>query len=408
MIRAVVYSGDMRALATTRFVTTVLGALIVASTWGAPRALASFECARVVALGDLHGGIESLYTILEATEITDRHRQWTSSDACVVIVGDMVDRGDRSRELLDYVMSLEKQAPGQVHVTLGNHEIMNLIGDLRYVTPGEFAAYSDLETKKQRRQGYQAFLRTPAARDLSGSERKDIFEQSYPPGWFAHREAFSPEGPYGAWLLSRPVLLRLESTLFVHGGIEVGDASRGLETLNEEILDEIAEYLRLREALVEEGSLGPLVPFGAAFAVVESHLTAREQGVDDGSSAAASENAARFLELKSAGFIRADGPLWTRKLALEDEESYSGDVTRTLLALGVERIVVGHTSQEDHRITSRFDDRVFLIDTGAGPAYGGYPSALEIEAGVVRAVYPDGVETLAGVEQGEDSALSNP
>ena len=158
--RSMVYSSNVRGVLTTRFVARALGVLIVALVSATPRVGASsFECARIVALGDLHGGVDSIHTILEATQITDRHRQWTSSDACLVIVGDMVDRGDRSRELLDYVISLGKQAPGQVHVTLGNHEVMNLIGDLRYVTPGEFGAYSDLETKKQRQRGRLAGLR---------------------------------------------------------------------------------------------------------------------------------------------------------------------------------------------------------------------------------------------------------
>jgi hypothetical protein len=405
----VVYSSFVLGVFTPRLVATALGALIVALAAATPRAGAStFECARIVALGDLHGGVDSIHTILEATEITDRHRQWTSSDACLVIVGDMVDRGDRSRELLDYVISLGKQAPGQVHVTLGNHEVMNLIGDLRYVTPGEFGAYADLETKKQRRRGRQFFLRTPAALELSGGERKETFDLLFPPGWFGHREAFDIEGRYGAWLLSRPVLLKLGSSLFVHGGIEVGDAARDLDLLNEEIVDQIAEYLRLRKALIEDGWLGPLVSFGAAFGVVDARLSAPEENPDDAGSPTANEIAERFLELRSAGFVRADGPLWTRKLALEEQESYSGDVTQMLLDLGIERIVVGHTSQKDHRIKSRFDDRVFLIDTGAGPAYGGYPSALEIEAGVIRAVYPDEVEILVGPVQREGAAGSGP
>ena len=169
----------MRLIATATLVTgsnprVVLAALILAIASGASGTFASsFECARIVALGDLHGGIDSLQTMLEGTGITDSHHQWTSSDACLVIVGDMVDRGDRSRELLDYLMSLERQAPEQVHVVLGNHEVMNLVGDLRYVTPGEFAAYADLETKKQRRAGYKIFLRTRAAQELSGSRRKE-------------------------------------------------------------------------------------------------------------------------------------------------------------------------------------------------------------------------------------------
>ena len=406
----------MRLIATPTLVTGsnprfVLAALTLAIASGASGTFASsFECARIVALGDLHGGIDSLQTMLVGTGITDSHHQWTSSDACLVIVGDMVDRGDRSRELLDYLMSLERQAPGQVHVVLGNHEVMNLVGDLRYVTPGEFAAYADLETKKQRQAGYEIFLRTRAAQELSGSRRKEAFEQSFPAGWFGHRQAFDSDGVYGKWLLSRPVLLVLDSTLFVHGGIEPDDASRAVERLSDEILDEIAEYVRLRKALVEAEWLSPLVSFGAAAAVVDERLSAPDESGESDAPSGASENASRFVELNQAGFVRAGGPLWTRKLALEDEEAYSAEVDRMLRQLGIERIVVGHTTQNDHRIRPRFDDRVFLIDTGAGPAYGGHASALEIEGSRVRAVYPDEVEVLVGqaAPSEEDVAVPRP
>ena len=60
--------------------------------------------------------------------------------------------------------------------------------------------------------------------------------------------------------------------------------------------------------------------------------------------------------------------------------------------LGVARLVVGHTPQEDGRIHARFGGRVFLIDTGMlASVYDGRPSALEIADGRVNAIYPDGV-----------------
>ena len=47
-----------------------------------------------------------------------------------------------SRKVLDLLMRLESEARaagGAVHVVLGNHEVMNIAGDLRYVSTEEYA-----------------------------------------------------------------------------------------------------------------------------------------------------------------------------------------------------------------------------------------------------------------------------
>ncbi len=63
---------------------------------------------------------------------------------------------------------------------------------------------------------------------------------------------------------------------------------------------------------------------------------------------------------------------------------------RLLSAAGLDRVVVGHTIQQDARIHVRFGGTVFLIDTGMNTAYAkrGRGSALEIVDGTVTAIYP--------------------
>jgi hypothetical protein len=362
------------------------------SSW---TAVASAECSRIIAVGDLHGAYEPFRAVLVETGLVGDDYRWQSDGACLVLLGDLVDRGEQTRRLFDYVMDLEKQADGRLHVVIGNHEIMNVVGDFRYVTAAELAEFAGDETKKQRQKGYSAFTRSEAARQLDRDQRKEEFARSFPPGWFAHREAFAPDGVYGAWILSKPVLLVLDETLFVHGGVEPSVTSRDLGELNAEIIAEVVEYDTLHARLVEAGWLSPLVPFGAAFSVVEQRLSTPEDGGEPYASGAEREIARRFLDLKGAWFVRSDGPLWSRKLAVADEGAFGETVDRMLQELGVERIVVGHTTQQDDfRIRARFGGRVFLTDTGAGPYYGGRPSALEISGDTVRAVYLDEVEVL--------------
>ena len=77
----------------------------------------------------------------------------------LVSLGDLLDRGDDSRKVMDLLMRLQVEAAaagGQVHVVVGNHEAMNVLGDLRYVSRGDYAAYAgdeDAATRDARTQG---------------------------------------------------------------------------------------------------------------------------------------------------------------------------------------------------------------------------------------------------------------
>jgi hypothetical protein len=61
-----------------------------------------------------------------------------------VQTGDVLDRGPDSRKVLDLLRRLEGEAAragGRVYALLGNHELMRLIFDWRYVSPEEIAAF---------------------------------------------------------------------------------------------------------------------------------------------------------------------------------------------------------------------------------------------------------------------------
>ena len=104
--------------------------------------------------------------------------------------------------------------------------------------------------------------------------------------------------------------------------------------------------------------------------------------------------AERFLALRRARFSDPDGPLWDRALADGNEAVMADAVAGIVAALEVDRVVVGHTTTDGHRIVSRFGGRVLVIDTAAGPAYGGRASALEIAGGRARALYRGESEVL--------------
>ena len=95
---------------------------------------------RIVAIGDVHGAYDALLETLQVAEVIDSELAWSGGKTHLVFTGDLLDRGAQSRRVMDLVMRLEKEARrrgGRVHLLLGNHEVMNLNGDLRYVAEEE-------------------------------------------------------------------------------------------------------------------------------------------------------------------------------------------------------------------------------------------------------------------------------
>jgi len=92
---------------------------------------------------------------------------------------------------------------------------------------------------------------------------------------------------------------------------------------------------------------------------------------------------------------RVDGPLWYRGLA-EEAESFAPMVDDVLAKQKARAIVIGHTVTPTARVRSRFDGKVFQIDTGMQSAYvpNGRASALEIDHGTMTAVYTDRRDVL--------------
>jgi len=90
--------------------------------------------------------------------------------------------------------------------------------------------------------------------------------------------------------------------------------------------------------------------------------------------------------------------MWYRGLSRTPPDEADAGVTTLLRRLNVTRLVIAHTPQLPGRISPRFDQRVFAIDTGMLSTYfkGGKASALQIAGDTVTAIYEDGEEILSG------------
>ena len=189
--------------------------LILVSLPSIPRAEAEADrwsnVERVIAFADVHGAYDDLTQLLRTVGVVDAQLHWAAGTAHVVSTGDLMDRGPGSRQVLDLLMRLQTEAQsagGMLHVLLGNHEALNLLGDLRYVTPAEFAAYK-------------------------AEDPADLPDNTHPPGYFGKRAAFARDGQYGRWLLGLPVAIIINDTLFMHGGPSLVLAGLSIEEINQ-------------------------------------------------------------------------------------------------------------------------------------------------------------------------------
>lgn len=95
---------------------------------------------RVISVGDLHGDYNNTVVILSALGVIGVDGRWTGGDTVLVQTGDVVDRGPDSFKIYRLLHRLQDEAPsagGRVILLLGNHELMNLAGDFRYVADAD-------------------------------------------------------------------------------------------------------------------------------------------------------------------------------------------------------------------------------------------------------------------------------
>jgi hypothetical protein len=332
---------------------------------------------------------------LQRSGVLDSDLAWSGEDTHLVIVGDILDRGPESRAAMDLLMRIENEAAiagGKVHVLIGNHEAMNLVGDLRYVSKAEYEAFGDDELAEDRETWFAAYVQDRAA----VREKRDVlradFDRSYPIGFFAHRRAFSSEGKYGRWLSQKPVVVVINETAFVHGGVSPMIGQIGLDGVNGRLREEMIEYMRNLEILFEAGVLLPTDNFYEHAVLLEKYsapLNTEARVVD----------AMTVVKRLNESDIHApDGPLWYRGNVACSELVEADRLDASLQAIGAKRVVIGHTPTLGRRIMQRFDGRIYEVDTGMfGEHYAGSGNALIMEQGRIFVVNQSSDELLSVV-----------
>jgi hypothetical protein len=307
---------------------------------------------RVVAVGDIHGAFDNFVAILRAAELIEGRDRWSGRRAVLVQTGDILDRGADSRRVVDLLQKLERdaqQAGGRVVSLLGNHEVMRIRDDFRYLSPGEIDAFKERDSEAYRESvltisNERAAQRAKAeGREHDPVAYREQFLKELPVGMIEMRQAFGAQGDYGKWVRQRATVARINDVVFVHGGISPEVAPLRCAGINAAVRTEMASVPATAEQLKSFISLGET------------------------------------------------GPLWYRGLAAEPEETLSATLPMILEQMQARAIVIGHTTVPG-KITARLGGRVIRIDTGMlnGTFYpGGVPAALELKGDTLTAIYLD-------------------
>ncbi len=372
---------------------------------------------RIVAIGDVHGDADAFLALLRRTGLVDESRHWTGGRATLVQTGDVLDRGAQARDVLDLLMALEAEATaagGAAVALMGNHEVMNALGMLRDVSPAAIAGFADSGSEERRVRAFDAHVAVAAARRAAitkagaslplppvlAEPAREAWMAAHPPGWLEYLEAFGPSGKYGRWVRARRVAVRLDDTIFVHGGLDPDRAPESVDAATEQARQELARWDAMRAWMIDKGlaaasfTYAEVVDAGRAeLARVAAETRGTEANASSGLPPAVLRHpVAELLAVDDWSLIDPRGPLWFRGFATWTSEEGKMGMEALQHRYGAVRFVVGHTPVRPPRQVARFGDRVFLIDTGISSVYrtdGGRPSALEIRDGIYTAVYLD-------------------
>jgi hypothetical protein len=343
-----------------------------------------------VAIGDVHGDFDDFVAILQKSGLIDAQHHWIGGKTTLVQVGDLLDRGPKPRDVMDLLMALEKealQAGGQVVSLLGNHEMMNIMGDLRYVTPVNFASFADSKSEERQKAAYQAYVKWRSSHMALFAELAQPMELTegewmarHPAGYVEQRDAFTPNGVYGKWLREHSALADIGGVIFLHGGISPNVAKMKLDGINTRIRDEIKQFDSAKQFLQEADIILPFFNLEEIRGAVLAEISAEKKGKVS-ANVPRQNRLIQFLGYTDWLSVKVDGPLWFRGYDQWSDEEGAAQMGKILDALKATRIVVGHTVQKGGRIRPRFGDKVFLIDTGMLSTYyaGGRASALQIQ-----------------------------
>lgn len=298
------------------------------------------EVETIIAMGDIHGDYDLCVKLFEIAGLIDKNQNWIGGKTHVVQVGDQIDRcrpfdgvachqdnvtmNDEASDIkiLKFFTKLDKQARkvgGKVISLLGNHELLNVVGEMGYVSKYGLDEFSDYEDPQNSNLIFK-----------SGEE--------------ARKYAFKPGNEYGKFLgCTRLGSVIIGSHLFVHAGI-VNQLIYDLNIKGKSSLYDI-------NVLLQKWLLG-LIDTNYVSKIISSSKS-------------------------SMFWNRILGSLPTN-INMEDERCHQ-HISEVLKILKIGSMIIGHTPQSftfNDTINSTCDNSVWRVDNGSSKAFDHFDNEL--------------------------------
>ncbi|KAG8800394.1 hypothetical protein FRC16_003018 [Serendipita sp. 398] len=293
----------------------------------------------IVGIGDLHGDLPNALKVLKMTNVIDDDNNWSGKIGKKHVEGVSTTADDYSGDdtiaLYKLMEKLREQAPrkgGLFLSTLGNHEVMNAIGDWRYVYNSEIKTFGGVEAR-QAALSSTGWLGKAWAQNYTITNRLPLH-----PSLGAPNTDHNPANNDG---VSHAALS------FVHGGLA---PDFPYLTPYPSSINSIGRSLLHKLQTRPQPPPHPPNPYPG----LPASATVAEQYLYDG-----------------------NGPLWYRGWATENENEACKKIDDVLKRTGTRRLVMGHTPTFTN-VVSRCNGKVIIIDTGISHAYGGVLSGLSI------------------------------
>jgi len=323
--------------------------------------------AEIYVVGDIHGAYHEVTSTLKNLNLIDEDNNWAGGNAHFVSLGDLVDRGPSARKVMDLFMNLQIQAEkagGQFHIVLGNHEMMNLQGDWRYLSVEEINEFAADESIQQRTQAYQQFIQWYQLEDNEGTLTN--FNNKYPAGFFAHYEAFNINGKYGQWLLQLPFIIKINDQLFTHGGLSKSIKNTELKKINDTLKSNLTSYIKSRNHFVNNNQLLFDMPFNIIIEKVKTFADSDQKN--------------SLLSVVNNLVFSIKGPSWYRGNSLCHPYFEQDILVNNLKQWDAKRLWVGHTTTPTKTVQQRFSNQLVMMDTGMLRSYyNGQPWVAKIQ-----------------------------
>ena len=221
----------------------------------------------IIVIGEVQGAANTVAAFLEHLDLIDSEHHWSGGDTILIQTGDLIDDGEHVRAALDLFMGLQEEAAaagGRVIVLMGNHEALNILGELRDVNPMAYKSFAGPDSENRQNRAWEDWSAWSARRAEAvgettevDAEAEEVWYASHPPGWVEYAESMGPDGVYGSWLRSLPVAVEINDVLFVHGGVHQEIEDREVASINRRAIEEIKSFDGHKALMVAEASVCP-------------------------------------------------------------------------------------------------------------------------------------------------------